>query len=258
MVAYHHVVSLGSSFAAGPGIEPICNIPAKRSERNYAALLAKRLQARHTDLSVSGATLLHLLSDSQTCMGTVFDPQIDHLPADADLVTITCGGNDIGYIGKTNRAVQSQTYFGQIINYTKSFSLPNHASEDELVRRYQAVVRAVRAKAPHAKILLVEYLTLLGPDVKNDSTFLMSSGDLVSCRLVEKELRRGYLKAAEVDDNCEVVHIGELSEEHGIGSNDPWVNGCTWAMKWRGESTLHPNERGMQAVAEILHKHLVE
>ena len=53
---YRHVASLGSSFAAGPGIEPAADRAARRSARNYPHLLAARLGAELTDLTVSGAT----------------------------------------------------------------------------------------------------------------------------------------------------------------------------------------------------------
>ncbi len=52
-----HLTSLGSSFAAGPGITPKINRSAGRSGANYAALLAAKLHATHTDQTVSGATL---------------------------------------------------------------------------------------------------------------------------------------------------------------------------------------------------------
>jgi hypothetical protein len=53
---YRHVASLGSSFAAGPGIGPVADRAARRSARNYPHLLAARLGAGLTDLTVSGAT----------------------------------------------------------------------------------------------------------------------------------------------------------------------------------------------------------
>lgn len=53
---FRHVAALGSSFAAGPGVAPIVDRRANRSGRNYAHLVAERLGARLTDLTVSGAT----------------------------------------------------------------------------------------------------------------------------------------------------------------------------------------------------------
>src|SRR3954470_1574461 len=58
MTARHirRIAALGSSYAAGPGIEPVADRRAHRSARNYPQLLAERLGAALTDLTVSGAT----------------------------------------------------------------------------------------------------------------------------------------------------------------------------------------------------------
>lgn len=60
-----HITALGSSFAAGPGIPPQINRMAGRSSNNYAHLLAARLGADPTDLTVSGATLNNILLEPQ-------------------------------------------------------------------------------------------------------------------------------------------------------------------------------------------------
>ena len=97
--AYKHIVSLGSSFAAGPSIEPTVDVDALRSGRNYAALLAQRLGARHTDLSVSGATTANVLSEPQRPFSArwwqrprMLAAQVDGIPADADVALVTIGG----------------------------------------------------------------------------------------------------------------------------------------------------------------------
>jgi hypothetical protein len=56
-MSYRHLVALGSSFAAGPGIEPIADRGAMRSARNYPHVLAEHFGAQLTDLTVSGATI---------------------------------------------------------------------------------------------------------------------------------------------------------------------------------------------------------
>ncbi|KAK4972937.1 hypothetical protein LTR42_006231 [Elasticomyces elasticus] len=68
-----HFVALGSSFAAGPGIEPIINKAAMRSGRNHAHRLAEKLDAELTNLTASGATLLNVLDTPQQ---TVFSKTV--------------------------------------------------------------------------------------------------------------------------------------------------------------------------------------
>ena len=76
--------------AAGRGA-PFC---AGRSARNYPHLVAERLGLELVDVTYSGATTAHVLADSQPGA----PPQIEALDGSEDLVTITIGGNDVGYV----------------------------------------------------------------------------------------------------------------------------------------------------------------
>ena len=59
------IAALGSSFAAGPTIEPMADVDAMRSTRNYPHLLAAALGAHLVDLTVSGATTANILRTPQ-------------------------------------------------------------------------------------------------------------------------------------------------------------------------------------------------
>ncbi len=97
--SYELVAALGNFFAAGLVSSLSLNAAAMRSARNYPHLLAERLGARLVDLTVSGATTANLLdSPQQTISGAVIPPQLEGVPAAADVVTITVGGNDLGFI----------------------------------------------------------------------------------------------------------------------------------------------------------------
>lgn len=61
-----HIAALGSSFAAGPGIQPIVDTTARSSSNNYAKPTAAALDAKLIDLTSSGATLLNVLSEPQS------------------------------------------------------------------------------------------------------------------------------------------------------------------------------------------------
>ena len=90
-------VALGSSMAAGPGIAPGAPGAPKRSGRsavNYPHLVADRLGYDLVDVTFSGATTTHLLTERQ--YGA--PPQVDALDGSESLVTITIGGNDAGYV----------------------------------------------------------------------------------------------------------------------------------------------------------------
>ena len=70
---------------------------AGRSTRNYAGLVAAALDIDLIDVTYSGATTAHILRDRQNGA----PPQIEALDgrgAPTVLVTITIGGNDVGYV----------------------------------------------------------------------------------------------------------------------------------------------------------------
>ncbi len=97
-----HYVAMGSSFAAGPGITASADQPPNRCTRsadNYAHQLARRRGLTLTDVSCGGATTAHLLGP----WGEL-PPQLDALRPETRLVTVTIGGNDVGYIGGLIRA----------------------------------------------------------------------------------------------------------------------------------------------------------
>jgi lysophospholipase L1-like esterase len=231
------IASLGSSFAAGPDIPPqIDPLTAGRSGQNYPHLLAQHLNADLTDLTVSGATLLNITVDSQsTPFAQTFPPQISGLPEDTNIVTVTAGGNDIGYIG------------GMISDACGEALQTTPLPPNQLAERFGGVLDAIHKRAPHARVYLVEYLAVLGPDTKADRDIPLNQERIEYHRKFASELQHAYAVAEEGrSDWCERVPVHELSQGHALGSNEPWVGGFGIGP------LLHPNLSGMKAVAGML------
>ena len=96
-MAMKRYVALGSSMAAGPGIRPRAPGAPRwsgRSARNYPHLLAERFNFDLVDVTFSGATTAHVLADRQLSA----PPQIAALDGSESVVTVTIGGNDVGYV----------------------------------------------------------------------------------------------------------------------------------------------------------------
>jgi hypothetical protein len=72
---------------------------AMQSAMNYPHLLAERLRAPSTDLTVSGATTANILRTPQRVLGLRFSPQVSGVSPDVDLVTNTAGGTNVSYLG---------------------------------------------------------------------------------------------------------------------------------------------------------------
>ncbi|KAJ5855973.1 uncharacterized protein N7529_009917 [Penicillium soppii] len=264
------IASLGSSFAAGPGVPPqIEPRAAMRSGQNYPHLLAQQLNAEITDLTVSGATLLNITVDPQSVLFSKksFPVQISNLPEDADIITITAGGNDINYIGGMLYDAWVATLPGAILNtimqgvraLTSAVSSQPPAqtsdplSPSEMAERLGGVLDEIHKRAPRARIFVVEYLAVLGPDTRPGQDIPFSQEKLEHHRGVASALQQAYAVAAESRGNwCERVPVHELSLGHALGSKEPWVGGFDLASVVRRGPIFHPNLDGMKAVASLL------
>lgn len=249
-----HVVALGSSFAAGPGIQPQAMKAAGRSERNYAHLLATRLDAKLTDLTVSGATLRNVLSEPQVYFGHQFEPQVASLPSDVDIVTITGGGNDLDYISGIIRAELKSTYLGRFISWlSPTSSITEPLSVEDLAGLLIAIIDKIRETSPRCQIYLVEYLSLLGPQTRPNIDVSLDMSQIEKFRAVATKLQAAYKLAAEERGECIVIKVGDNSQDHALGSEEPWVEGFSVGVLLTRKAPFHPNARGMEAVASMIY-----
>src|SRR5271155_3280603 len=96
-------VAMGSSFAAGPGLTPRAPVSPRRAGRsagNYAHLVAGALGLDLHDMTSSGATTGDILQPSAGGQRA----QLDAVTPATRLVTITAGGNDVGYLPRLTLA----------------------------------------------------------------------------------------------------------------------------------------------------------
>ncbi|WP_426512154.1 SGNH/GDSL hydrolase family protein [Dactylosporangium sp. McL0621] len=236
-----HIVALGSSFAAGPGIEPVLDRRTGRSGRNYARLLAERLDARLTDLSVSGATTDTLL--------------VDQVPPDADLVTITAGGNDLGYVGGLIRTAISGRLRAHRLTRPLGRRLARAAvppvgpaDAERVAKGLARVAAAARERAPGCRVVFVDYLALLGPATVWTPATPFDPEQIAAFRGIADQLAAAFAGAAG-RTGAELLRASRLSEGHALGSPEPWVTGFRPTMR---PAPFHPNAAGMRAVADAL------
>lgn len=249
------VVLLGSSFAAGPGIEPIIDPAAGRSGNNYGEIVARELDAAITDLAVSGATTANLLSTTQRLGRHRFAAQIPQVPADADLITITAGGNDLGYLKSIVAPVLAGRLsarsvgrpFGRLL---RRISGPPRGGDTKVAADGLArSVQAARARAAGARVILVGYPTLIGPDTVTGADLPVETAELAAIRAIGERLDQAYELAVE-RTGAELIKTWELGRDHAIGSREPWVNGVR--TNPGNGSAMHPNAAGHRAMAEAV------
>lgn len=244
-------VALGSSMAAGPGIAPrVSGSPrlAGRSARNYPHLVAERRGLDLVDVTYSGATTAHILSDSQN--GS--PPQIQALDGSETLVTVTIGGNDVGYVPFLAAAslpglLHKLPFLGrplrEILNEENRFR-----ALGEVASALRQVADEVRVRSPRARVMFVDYLTLLPSD--DDAAPPLTGGDVETGRRIAAELASATARAA-ADAGCEIVSAAAASIEHHAWSAEPWTTRPGLPLPGR-VLPLHPNAAGMRAVADLI------
>ncbi|MGV0605322.1 SGNH/GDSL hydrolase family protein [Mycolicibacterium sp. XJ1904] len=251
-------VALGSSMAAGPGIGPRADgapWSAGRSARNYPHLVAAKLGLDLVDVTYSGATTANVLREPQHGA----PPQISALTGSEDLVTVTIGGNDVGYVpmlfaAGLPRVARKLPLLGTVLRA----QLDPRARDDALAQvavALEEVGRTVRARSPRATVLFVDYLTLLPPPGVPAPP--LSDTDVATGRHVADTLARLTAEAAAATA-CGLVRAAEHSRPHHAWSAEPWTTrfGLTDLVRPGTPAPLHPNAAGMRAVADLVVAHL--
>lgn len=260
-VRYSKMVALGSSFASGPGIEPLEHKGAMRSARNYPHVVAEALGTTLVDATVAGATTATILHTRQRLGRHTFPPQVEAVPDDADLVTLTIGGNDLGYLSGVIKVALLQRLLRHPMTRPIARRLgaerqhaevtPERAQEtcDQVAK----VIEAVRQRAPRARVFVVDYLPIFTEQSAPGAAVPFSSADITHFRGVAGVLS-DLLREAATRSGADFLPACRYDQGHGTGTADPWVFG--WQPVRKLASSFHPTPAGMQAVADALVREL--
>lgn len=253
MSTYRLLAAVGSSFAAGPNIEPHADPSVGRSAKNYPHQLAELLGSQLVDLTVVGATTANIIDVPQQMFdGSTRPPQLDGLPAEADLVTITAGGNDLQFLGAMlYTAWTHQDPAGQMTELLRpmlpdGIPAPTEVSVELATSGLVSIVGHVRDRAKAARVVLVDYLTILDPVVSGVAT-TFTSEEVARFLEIQTALASCFVDAAG-RTGADLVQASALSVDHALGSDAPWVQSFHLDFMESGAS-FHPNAEGMAAVA---------
>lgn len=248
-VTNSYYVALGSSYAAGLGLGPRAPgspIISARTVNGYPQQLARLLKVpSFTDMSSSGSTVRHVLHGGQMLLG----PQIDALGPDTRLVTLTAGGNDVGYVGDlTAMAYSNQggiigTLVGVFWNGAKPVA---ERKFSDLENNLTATLFEIRRRSPSARIVVATYPTIL-PDSGTCAALGISEGQAELMRVVGLKLAETTRTAA-VKAGVTIVDVASLSHGHDACQNDPWVNG----FRPKAGADFHPTLAGARATAQAV------
>ncbi|WP_397589064.1 SGNH/GDSL hydrolase family protein [Sphingorhabdus sp.] len=238
-------VALGSSFSAGIGLGPrIAGSPVHcfRTAGGYPALVAQKAELRLVDMSCSGSTTKHILSGGQLLLG----PQLAAIGPATKLVTITSGGNDVGYIGDLMAASGNMGWFGAW--WHGDIKSADARPYDVVTANLNAIITSVRQTAPSAKILIVNYPAII-PPIGSCAALGISKAQAAISRDLAQQLALATKRAAD-ETGAQLVDIAKASIGHDVCSKMPWVNGASVQTG----TAFHPNAVGAAATADLVIK----
>lgn len=254
VAGYQRYVALGDSYASGPLIpnQSLDPIGCGRSDHDYPGDLSRALGVTLVDVSCGGATTDDMTQSQSVPLGSN-PPQFDALTPDTDLVTVTIGGNDIGFtsILETCAELSLTDPFGNPCqqHYTAGGTDQLAAEVAATAPKVAAVLAGIRDRAPHARVVVVGYLRILPTSGGCWPVVPISSGDVPYLGGVENDLNTmlGQQAAAAgdtfVDPGIPTGH--DVCEPEGV----KWVEGI---VPTAPAYPVHPNAAGMAAVTGMI------
>ncbi|MEV0132082.1 SGNH/GDSL hydrolase family protein [Dactylosporangium sp. NPDC050688] len=246
-------VALGDSYTSGPLISDQVDLNCVRSNRNYPSLVARAIgSAAFADVSCGGATTGDILNAGKGTLGLPVPAQISAVTAATALVTIGIGGNDIGFSGIVSACAQDGVGdpFGTPCRdrYTAGGTDQLQARIAAAAPKVAAVVQAVRAAAPNARIVVVGY-----PVIVPDSGYgcwpvvPFAFGDVPYLRTVAKSLNSMLARTAAAN-GAQYADVYTPSIGHDVcrSKSVRWVEGL---VPENAAAPFHPNAAGEQGMA---------
>lgn len=246
-------VGLGDSYAAGPLIPvPIPPLGCLKSSNDYSHLVQRRLRfPEFRDASCSGA-----VTDDMTTAQDVFPranpPQFDRLTADTVAVTLTIGGNDIGFSSIATACI-SPSPFGSPCRdrFTAGGTDQISARIDATAPKVAEVLRGIGARSPQARTYVVNYAAIFPHEGRGCYPQLpVARGDVPYLRDKQVELNAMLAEQAAAA-GAEVVDVYAASR----GRDACALPGVRWVEPYVPASAaapLHPNLLGMKATADVV------
>lgn len=241
-------VSMGSSYAAGAGIGPKQTGSPERCDRttnNYASLVAANFGLNLVDVSCGGATTAHILGPWNE-----LPPQINAIGTSTRLVTVTIGGNDLGLVGWL---FASSCRLGASVlpGPCRTASEPADIDFDTVSRNIRRISQVVHARAPQARLIYVQYLTV--NSAHPCPLEAVSQEDAIIAKRIARRLA-AVTKTAAREGGAEVLETDVLSRAHTPCSQQPWSHGFYKSYQQGFGAPWHPNAAGHAAIARELGK----
>ncbi|MFZ2996868.1 SGNH/GDSL hydrolase family protein [Sphingobium sp.] len=259
-------VAMGSSYAAGPGVTTSADTPPTRCQRsadNYAHQFARQHGLHLVDVSCGGATTAHILGPWKE-----LPPQIEAIPPDARLVTVTIGGNDVGFVGSLMKAScdgqvdllssAASAMCGKMAAYAREkpqqFAAMQATADEATWAKLEAAMDSigeqVKRRAPNARLVFVDYIRIV-PAKGCVSAPFNNPVSADTARTIALRLANVTATVAR-RAGAGLVRASDLSRGHEACTADSWSSGFAPPNGVTNFSPYHPNLAAMTAIAGAL------
>jgi GDSL-like Lipase/Acylhydrolase family len=247
-------VALGDSYTAGPLIPlQIQPFGCLKSNNNYAHIAQRTLAfAEFRDPSCSGAETEDMTQPQGVTPGPN-PPQFDSLQPDTELVTITIGGNDIGF----SSIAEDCFTFERTGSPCRDQYVQN--GRDEISERIAAaaplvaaVFEGIHQRSPSARVFVLTYAAIFpeGDLLGCWPQMPVAEGDMVYLREKQKELNAMLVEQAGLHA-VEVIDWYQASIGHDA-CKPPGIRWVEPAIPANAAAPVHPNLLGMLGAAELV------
>jgi len=246
-------VALGDSYAAGPLIpNPTLPLGCLKSDHNYPHLAAPGIGLSLRDATCSGATTADMANPQNVEPDGPNPPQLNSLDASTTVVSLTIGGNDIGFSSVAQSCITLNPFSHPCLDKYDAGGVDQLKARIEATApKVAAVLAGIKARAPSAHIYVVNY-----PAIFPESGFgcwpqmPIGFSDVPYLRSTEQRLN-SMLATQAAAGGATLVSWYNASIGHDAckSSSTRWVEPLV-----PGElaAPIHPNQAGMAGAANAL------
>jgi lysophospholipase L1-like esterase len=226
-------VALGDSYSSGLGTGSYLNdgTACSRSAYAYPALDAVRLGLSLTLRACAGATV-----------ADVRQTQLDALNGSTGYVTVTAGGNDIGFANVLTECAKPAWFS----DCNGAIDAAVAVIRAQLPTSLAGLYADIRAKAPNSRTVVVGYPRLFNG--KDCHLLTWFSGAEMTRLNATADLLDTTTAAAAKAAGFSFVDPRATFTGHAVCSSSPWINNLTWPV----EASFHPNKAGHAGYAAVV------
>ncbi|MFW6597793.1 SGNH/GDSL hydrolase family protein [Propionibacteriaceae bacterium Y2011] len=218
-------VALGDSYSSGTGTRTYYDdgTDCQRSPKSYAALLASRYALDLTLAACSGATT-----------ADVTNQQLSSLRSTTRHVTITVGGNDVGFAPVLTECAKPGWWGDCEGAIEDALAVVNQT----LPGRLSSLNSKIKARSPQATVVVSGYPHIFNGDDCHVATFfspgeqsrLNAATDRLNDVVRQRAVAAGFRYASPV----------AAFDNHAWCDDNEWINGLSWPIS----ESYHPNVAG--------------